>query len=58
VYALAGSHKRWGEFDGYEAPDEVPELFMEKWLAEEANEANGIKNNTPVMVVLGNPQIS
>jgi predicted helicase len=38
-----------------EPPKEVPELFMEKWLAEEANEANGIKNNTPVMVVLGNP---
>jgi predicted helicase len=36
-------------------PKETPELFMEKWLAEEANEANGIKNNTPVMVVLGNP---
>jgi predicted helicase len=38
-----------------EPPKEVPELFMEKWLAEEANEANGIKNNTPVMVVLVNP---
>jgi predicted helicase len=41
-----------------EPPNEVPELFMEKWLAEEANEANGIKNNTPVMVVLGNPPYS
>jgi predicted helicase len=41
-----------------EPPKEVPELFMEKWLAEEANEANGIKNNTPVMVVLGNPPYS
>jgi predicted helicase len=41
-----------------EPPQEVPELFMEKWLAEEANEANGIKNNTPVMVVLGNPPYS
>ncbi|MDR2344277.1 MAG: N-6 DNA methylase [Spirochaetaceae bacterium] len=41
-----------------EPPREAPELFMEKWLAEEANEANGIKNNTPVMVVLGNPPYS
>ncbi|MDR1985475.1 MAG: hypothetical protein LBP88_00705, partial [Treponema sp.] len=41
-----------------EPPKEAPELFMEKWLAEEANEANGIKNNTPVMVVLGNPPYS
>ena len=41
-----------------EPPKEAPELFMEKWLAQEANEANGIKNNTPVMVVLGNPPYS
>jgi predicted helicase len=38
-----------------EPPKEVPELFMEKWLAEEANEANRVKRDAPVMVVLGNP---
>ncbi|MDR2501031.1 MAG: hypothetical protein LBD37_08145, partial [Treponema sp.] len=37
---------------------EVLELPFEKWLAAEANEANSIKNNTPVMVVLGNPPYS
>jgi predicted helicase len=41
-----------------EPPKEVPELFIEKWLAAEANEANSIKNTTPVMVVLGNPPYS
>ncbi|MDR0786215.1 MAG: N-6 DNA methylase, partial [Treponema sp.] len=41
-----------------EPPKEVPELFMEKWLAAEANEANKVKRDTPVMVVLGNPPYS
>ncbi|MDR2490481.1 MAG: hypothetical protein LBD20_03655, partial [Spirochaetaceae bacterium] len=41
-----------------EPPREVFESFMENWLAAEANEANSIKNNTPVMVVLGNPPYS
>jgi predicted helicase len=41
-----------------EPPKEVPELFMEKWLTDEAKEANNVKKNTPVMVVLGNPPYS
>ena len=41
-----------------EPPKDVPELFMEKWLTDEAIEANKIKKNTPVMVVLGNPPYS
>jgi predicted helicase len=41
-----------------EPPKEVPELFMEKWLTDEAKEANNVKRNTPVMVVLGNPPYS
>jgi predicted helicase len=41
-----------------EPPKEVPELFMEKWLTDEAMEANNVKKNTPVMVVLGNPPYS
>jgi predicted helicase len=41
-----------------EPPKEVPELFMEKWLTDEAKEANKVKKNTPVMVVLGNPPYS
>jgi predicted helicase len=41
-----------------EPPKDVPELFMEKWLTDEALEANNVKKNTPVMVVLGNPPYS
>jgi predicted helicase len=41
-----------------EPPKEIPELFMEKWLTDEAKEANNVKKNTPVMVVLGNPPYS
>jgi predicted helicase len=41
-----------------EPPKEVPELFMGKWLTDEAIEANKVKKNTPVMVVLGNPPYS
>ena len=33
------------------------DLFS-KWLSDEANEANHIKRDTPVMVVLGNPPYS
>jgi predicted helicase len=35
-----------------------PVLLMEKWLSDEAAEANGIKRDTPVMVVIGNPPYS
>ncbi|MDR2192947.1 MAG: DNA methyltransferase [Treponema sp.] len=38
-----------------EPPEEVPELFMERWLTAEAEEANKVKRDTPVMIVLGNP---
>ncbi|MHB9295351.1 N-6 DNA methylase [Pillotina sp. SPG140] len=41
-----------------EPESNVPVLLMEKWLSDEANEANGIKRDTPVMVVLGNPPYS
>jgi len=41
-----------------EPPKDIPELFMEKWLTDEAIEANNVKKNTPVMVVLGNPPYS
>jgi predicted helicase len=36
----------------------VPVLLMEKWLSNEAAEANSIKRDTPVMVVIGNPPYS
>jgi predicted helicase len=35
-----------------------PVLLMEQWLSNEAAEANGIKRDTPVMVVIGNPPYS
>ncbi|MDR0409059.1 MAG: hypothetical protein LBH18_01480, partial [Spirochaetaceae bacterium] len=41
-----------------EPPKKVFEPLMEQWLAKEANEANKIKRDTPVMVVLGNPPYS
>jgi predicted helicase len=36
----------------------APVLLMEKWLSNEAAEANSIKRDTPVMVVIGNPPYS
>jgi predicted helicase len=41
-----------------EPSDKIPELFMEKWLTAEAEEANRVKTNTPVIVALGNPPYS
>ncbi|MDR0447542.1 MAG: DNA methyltransferase [Treponema sp.] len=38
-----------------EAPERVPELFMAQWLAREAEEAREVKQDIPVMVVMGNP---
>ena len=38
-----------------EAPEQIPELFMAQWLAKEAEEARKIKQDVPVMVVMGNP---
>jgi predicted helicase len=41
-----------------EPASNVPVLLMEKWLSDEAAEANSIKRDTPVMVVIGNPPYS
>lgn len=35
--------------------NDVPNLFMAQWLTDESVEASKIKENTPVMVILGNP---
>ena len=37
-----------------EAHPDTGTLFA-SWLSQEANEANAVKRDTPVMVVLGNP---
>lgn len=37
---------------------EIPNLFMAQWLTEESVKANEVKQNKPVMVVLGNPPYS
>lgn len=34
---------------------EVPNLFMAQWLTEESAQASQVKEDTPVMVILGNP---
>lgn len=39
-----------------EASDQQLDLF--NWLADEANQANAVKRETPVMVVIGNPPYS
>jgi len=36
----------------------VPNLFMADWLSKEAQEANRVKRNTPVMCIIGNPPYS
>ncbi|GHT63365.1 hypothetical protein FACS1894110_01010 [Spirochaetia bacterium] len=41
-----------------EPPKEILELPFAQWLGDEAAEANKIKRDTPVMVVLGNPPYS
>ncbi|MEI7677440.1 MAG: type ISP restriction/modification enzyme, partial [Bacteroidales bacterium] len=38
-----------------QASNEVPNLFMAQWLTEEAQKADFIKRDTPVMCVMGNP---
>ncbi|MBE2188339.1 MAG: N-6 DNA methylase, partial [Candidatus Kapabacteria bacterium] len=40
-----------------ESPDEkaTPEAFMARWLSDEAREAEKVKSETPVMVIIGNP---
>lgn len=37
---------------------EVPNLFMSQWLSEESSRAAKVKNEMPVMVILGNPPYS
>lgn len=41
-----------------EASTRVPDLFLARWLTEEALQADRIKRDQPVMVVLGNPPYS
>ena len=36
----------------------VPNLFMADWLSREAQAANNVKRNTPVMCIIGNPPYS
>ncbi|MGB0984958.1 MAG: DNA methyltransferase, partial [Saprospiraceae bacterium] len=38
--------------------NEVPNLFMAQWLTEESAQASRIKEDAPVMVILGNPPYS
>lgn len=40
------------------AMTEVPNLFMAQWLTNEAQQADFIKRDTPVMCVIGNPPYS
>ncbi|MEX2209388.1 MAG: type ISP restriction/modification enzyme [Patescibacteria group bacterium] len=40
------------------APEEAPHLFMAEWLSEEAHEAAKIKDQLPIMCVIGNPPYS
>ncbi|MCL2410113.1 MAG: N-6 DNA methylase [Treponema sp.] len=41
-----------------EPENEASKLAFINWLTEEASEANNIKKNTPVMIILGNPPYS
>ena len=41
-----------------QASSEVPNLFMAQWLTEEAQRADFIKRDTPVMCIIGNPPYS
>ncbi|MCC5945385.1 MAG: DNA methyltransferase, partial [Bernardetiaceae bacterium] len=38
-----------------EGSRDVVDLFMSRWLTDEAKQANSIKRDTPVMCVIGNP---
>jgi len=37
---------------------EVPDLFMARWLSDEARLANNVKRDKPIMCVIGNPPYS
>ncbi len=41
-----------------EGEREPKDLFMARWLSDEAQKANEVKNNTPIMCVIGNPPYS
>lgn len=41
-----------------EGEREVRDLFMARWLAREAKEANNVKRQQPIMCVIGNPPYS
>jgi predicted helicase/CRISPR/Cas system CMR-associated protein Cmr5 small subunit len=41
-----------------EGDNEPKDLFMAKWLSNEANLANDVKRKTPIMCVIGNPPYS
>lgn len=41
-----------------EPKKEVPNLFMTKWLSRESRQANRVKEDMPIRVVLGNPPYS
>ena len=41
-----------------EGDSEPKDLFMAKWLSNEANLANDVKRKTPIMCVIGNPPYS
>lgn len=41
-----------------EGVKEVPNLFMSQWLTQESIDASKVKNDLPIMVVLGNPPYS
>ncbi|MEL6946189.1 MAG: type ISP restriction/modification enzyme [Pseudomonadota bacterium] len=41
-----------------EGEREVPDLFMARWLSEEARLANDVKTDKPIMCIIGNPPYS
>jgi len=41
-----------------ESVREVPDLFMARWLSDEARLANDVKRDKPIMCVIGNPPYS
>ncbi len=41
-----------------EEPRHSEETLLARWLSKEANEANSVKSESPVMVILGNPPYS
>ncbi|HEX42935.1 MAG TPA: DNA methyltransferase [Phycisphaerales bacterium] len=54
------SHERLGIYltNTLEEASEVSQNVFAQWLSDEAREANNVKKNLPIMVVLGNPPYS